>query len=277
MEVMPLAKERNADGPVVAFFDVDGTLVIRHPDAPGVEPTMRVTEAVRSFARAGGVPVISTGRSLIGVKRLLDLIPFRGCVTMDGAYVVVDNQVVVDRYFPIEMLECIVGEIERLGMEVFLEGTERCAELSPLGRPIFGEAPLATCLEDLRTINPDLRFGKIDFYGKGYDLYRKSRYLTHRLKYYNVGYSSHELVMPGVNKGLGAQHLLEALARGGCVPSHVFVFGDSENDLPLFEIADVAVAMGQAAKPVLEAADVVADSCENDGVAVALEQLGLLG
>lgn len=271
------ATKRDESGPVVAFFDVDGTLVARPPDAPGAEPTKRVASTVREFARAGGIPIISTGRALVGVTRLLELIPFCGCVTMDGAYVELGGRVVVDRSFPQPLLEQSVLEMQRLGMSAFLEGTEQCVEFSPSGSSLFGEVPLVTRLEDLRAIKPDLRFGKIDFYGKDYGLYRKSDFLVRELQYYDVGYGSHELVMPGVDKGTGARQLLAALANGGCVPKRVYAFGDSENDIPLFKVADVAVAMGQAAQPVRDAADIVAEACERDGVAMALERLGLLG
>lgn len=97
------------------------------------------------------------------------------------------------------------------------------------------------------------------------------------LGYYNVGEGSHELVMPEVSKGAGARALLaELTAAAGAAPARVFAFGDSENDLSLFEAADVAVAMGQAAPHVREAADYVAVPCADDGVAQAMEHFGLI-
>ncbi|OFK23958.1 HAD family hydrolase [Olsenella sp. HMSC062G07] len=62
----------------------------------------------------------------------------------------------------------------------------------------------------------------------------------------------------------------------GVVPSWVLVFGGSENDLSLFEVADVAIAMGQATSRVRHAADYTTECCANDGVATALERLGLI-
>lgn len=124
---------------------------------------------------------------------------------------------------------------------------------------------------------PDLRFAKVDFVDEAYGAYRASNFLMEELGYYNVGEGSHELVMPGVSKGAGARALLAELSAAvGAVPARVFAFGDSENDLPLFEAADVAVAMGQAAPHVREAADYVALSCADDGVAEAMEHLGLI-
>ncbi|WP_070641048.1 HAD hydrolase family protein [Olsenella sp. HMSC062G07] len=84
-------------GPVVAFFDVNGTLVYRDPiHGPEDYPGEYVCEALRTFAERGGIPVLSTGRSRVGITRLLDGVPFRGYVSMDGAYVVLDEAVIVD-------------------------------------------------------------------------------------------------------------------------------------------------------------------------------------
>ena len=52
--------------------------------------------------------------------------------------------------------------------------------------------------------------------------------------------------------------------------------GDSSNDLPMLEAADVGVAMGNSSAAVKAAADLVTDSLEEDGLAHAFERLGLL-
>lgn len=274
------AAGRDAGGKMlnVAFFDVDGTLVYRDPSSgPGVLPTPRVAEAVRAFAARGGLPVLSTGRSRTGIGELLDLLPFGGYVSMDGAHVVLDGRVIVDRCFPPELLQRMVAEMLRVGMPAFFEGTELCLELNGSGESLYNWGPVARSLEEMRAAKPDLRFGKIDFIDAAMEAYRSSAFLMDELEYYNVGDGCHELVMPGVSKGAGARALVEMLVEerdAGEV--RTYAFGDSENDLSLFDVVDVAVAMGQADEHVRAAADVVAPTCANDGVAVAMEQLGLI-
>lgn len=262
----------------VAFFDVDGTLVYRDPSSgPGVLPTSRVIEAVRAFAARGGVPVLSTGRSRAGIGELLKLLPFGGYVSMDGAHVVLDGRVVVDRCFPRGLLERMVAEMLRVGMPAFFEGTELCLELNGGGESLYNWGPVARSLDEMRAAKPDLRFGKIDFVDAAMEAYRSSAFLTEELEYYNVGDGCHELVMRGVSKGAGARALVEALVEErGAGDVRTYAFGDSENDLSLFEAVDVAVAMGQADERVRAAADVVAPACAADGVAIAMENLGLI-
>lgn len=269
---------RSHDGPVVAFFDVDGTLVYRDPvDGPGDYPSERVCKSVRAFTEQGGIPVLSTGRSRMGVTHLLDGLPFRGHVSMDGAHAAFDDTVIVDRCFPRDLLQRIIVEALRIDMPVLFEGTELCIELNTCGESLFNCGPVVKNAHELYATGLGLRFGKIDFIDDALEAYHNSEFLQRELTYYDVGDGYHELVMPGVSKGSGATALLNYLkVRMGVMPSRGLAFGDSENDLSLFEVADIGIAMGQAASHVRNAADYVTDSCANDGVATALEHLGLI-
>lgn len=73
----------------------------------------------------------------------------------------------------------------------------------------------------------------------------------------------------GVNKGSGLSKLLELLA---IEPGETMVVGDNDNDLPMFALAGLSVAMGQATPAVQRAADWVAPSFYEHGVAAALER-----
>jgi len=79
---------------------------------------------------------------------------------------------------------------------------------------------------------------------------------------------------PGIDKGTGLRHLLDHL---GLEPDQVLVIGDNYNDLPMFAVGGFSVAMGQAPDEVRRAADWVAPSFEDDGVAVTLERFILGG
>lgn len=74
------------------------------------------------------------------------------------------------------------------------------------------------------------------------------------------------------NKGDG----LKALAAEFGIPlSAVAVLGDQNNDLPMFALAGLSIAMGQAPQNVRDAADHVALSNDDDGVADAIERFVL--
>jgi hydroxymethylpyrimidine pyrophosphatase-like HAD family hydrolase len=74
----------------------------------------------------------------------------------------------------------------------------------------------------------------------------------------------------GTSKGSGLRHLLDRL---GLEPEECMVFGDWHNDLHMFEVGGVSVAMANAVDEVKAAAQIVLDrTCDEDGVACFLEQ-----
>lgn len=75
-----------------------------------------------------------------------------------------------------------------------------------------------------------------------------------------------EMFPPGVTKASAIEKLRERIAADRLV-----VFGDSLNDLPMLEAADVAVAVGNALPEVKEAADIVIEPNFTDSVARFIE------
>ncbi len=261
--------------PVVAFFDVDGTLTFRDPvTGPTNIPTRRVQDAVRRFVEKGNVAVVCTGRDLGGIRELLDCLPFAGAVTMDGTRVILHDKVIYSSTMPAEVWETALAEIRRVGMETLVSGPDGCLIVSENHDSDF--CRLMSHLEfyeDYVARGGRLDFAKLDFYETSLAACRSSEFLMSNFTYLNVGDGYHELVIPGNSKGEGARRLIDALPFA---PSRFYAFGDSENDLSILDAADFAVAMGNAADHVKAHADFVADSAQNDGVATALEALGLI-
>ncbi len=79
-----------------------------------------------------------------------------------------------------------------------------------------------------------------------------------------------EIMNASVNKGLGLEKLANSL---NILPEEIMVFGDEQNDIPMFDFAGQAVAMGNSAKIAKEHASYVTDSNDRDGIAKALDKL----
>lgn len=79
-----------------------------------------------------------------------------------------------------------------------------------------------------------------------------------------------ELLASGVSKASG---LAVVAGRLGLGPEDVWAIGDEWNDVPMFEWAGTAIAMGGAPGHVRAAADRVVASADDDGVADVLEEL----
>lgn len=74
------------------------------------------------------------------------------------------------------------------------------------------------------------------------------------------------------SKGIGLKILCNEL---NIDQSQVIAIGDSENDLSMLQVAGLSVAMGNGDENVKLVADYVTDTCDNDGVAKAIEKFVL--
>ena len=82
-----------------------------------------------------------------------------------------------------------------------------------------------------------------------------------------------EFVPKGYNKAVG----IAAVCRIFDIPREdTVVFGDSNNDLSMFEYAATKVSMGNASKAIMDLADHVTDDMFHDGIQKGLEMLGLI-
>lgn len=79
-----------------------------------------------------------------------------------------------------------------------------------------------------------------------------------------------EFTAPGVSKETG---LIQLLHRLQLDPETLLAFGDGLNDIPMLQLAGMGVAMENAWPEVRRAADRTALSNDQDGVAVALQEL----
>jgi len=82
-----------------------------------------------------------------------------------------------------------------------------------------------------------------------------------------------EVIPRSINKGQG---ILDICHATGISPEEVVAFGDAENDIPMLKTAGAGVAMGNADEKVKAAADMVTLSNNDDGIAHALEKLGII-
>lgn len=78
-----------------------------------------------------------------------------------------------------------------------------------------------------------------------------------------------ELVSPGVDKASSMDILLEKL---GLIREEMVCIGDGYNDISMIEAAGLGVAMANAQPAVLEAADYVTKSNNEDGVAAVIDK-----
>lgn len=76
----------------------------------------------------------------------------------------------------------------------------------------------------------------------------------------------------GINKQTAANHLLDML---NVLPQNTIAIGDDLNDIPLFSVSPITVAMGNAHSELKRIATHTTASCKEDGFATAIQMLVL--
>lgn len=260
----------------VAFFDIDGTLVWRDEKHLNGAPSPRVRAALERYVALGGSCVLCTGRPRGLVVPEVASLPFSGYVTMDGAHVERDGAVVREVAMPADLVRRALEEMERLDLSAIIESAELNVSLDR-GENWFSQVPTVRTAAQVERLRPDLRFSKIVFHDHELEKFLSSDFLRESFVLYRLGDGMNEVTVEGIDKGAGLLAYVEALPEP---PRRTFAFGDSENDLPMLEAADVGVVMANARPHVIERVRAlgghVTDDVLADGVAVALEHFGLI-
>lgn len=256
------------------FFDVDGTLLdVRHK-IHRVSPAVKA--AIQRLRERGDGIIISTGRSYSTLpETILDLKPM-GLNLNAGSYVLLEGKEIRNVHFSQETLDFILHRFADHKTVLLLEAgkisysNQYDSELGQELLDIFNLKP--DCFEPLKDTQ-GLRVNSIgvtfldqetprmleDFDEHGVKV------LPQPLKH------SYDVTVLGSTKQQGMEAIIEQVDLQG---GKVYAFGDSYNDMEMLAFADVGVAMGDAPDEVKEKADLVTDSCMDDGIAKALEKLG---
>ncbi len=279
-----------ADGRAAAFFDVDGTLIWRDPDAMhklssssedatelvmGECPTEATYDAFRRMRENGHATFICTGRPLFLLQQgIRDLEP-TGYIASAGAYVRIGDEVVRDDHIPYELLMEAAQVFFDAGINIEIEGNERNVALySDDQRSLFPRTVTAHSVEELEPHVRRYHFAKFCAHNMTAERIEPVRaYCEGRFTVCNMQLNSYEFSPIGLDKGSGIR---AALAHVGIDASRAYAFGDSENDLSMTEAVGTFVAMGNALPHVKECADYVTDDVRDDGVATGLAHFGLI-
>ncbi len=268
------------------FLDIDGTLT-----RPGCnEPPESALEVIREARGRGHKVLLCTGRNPDMLEPVLRY-GFDGAVAIGGGYVELDGEVLFD--YP--MTEKQRDEAMRLfrengvfrtieardasycdeGMGEFLrqasggnsellrwrEAIERDLKIRPIseydGRPIYKIVFMCSSAEQLA---PAIEKLNRDFY-----------FLVQDMAAANC--INGELINRKFDKGSGVRRVAESL---GIPLEDTVGFGDSMNDAEMIKTVGIGVCMENGSPALKKMSDLVCPSVEDDGLAWAFRELGLV-
>jgi Cof subfamily protein (haloacid dehalogenase superfamily) len=272
--VLDLPEQLDAKGVQAVAMDLDRTIL-----GASLELTPRLVDAVKATAASGVVPIVATGRMLrssrpfalqLGVTA--PLICYQGAMVADpqtGEWLFHDPM-------PVELAREVIAAcrtrdqhcnvyvddelyVDELNLYALEYARHAKLEAHPVGdlerwltRPttkvvVVGEPELLDALQiELREI-----FAGRVFIAKSLPFFL-------------------EVAQPEVSKGSALHWVCRRL---GLDPAHVVGFGDGANDLELLQEAGFGVAVANADPLLMEHAQAIVPSVEEDGVARFLESL----
>lgn len=256
-----------------AFFDVDGTLVSFQLG----QITQRLRGDLLALRERGVLLFLATGRSRQDLERtgMLGDLRFDAYVTLNGHCCYDGQGVYLDEPIPREDLEAACGvlrthpdmaalmagngesyvnQLNARALEIFqYMHTPPYPARDPswmLEHPVYQFIPLVEQGEEGRFLAVMPHCTSTRWHPKGVDI-----------------------IPAGEGKAAGVRATLD---RYGLKREEIIAFGDGVNDLSMFGLAGVSVAMGNAVQEVKASADFVTSSVEQDGICQALRHFGLL-
>jgi len=278
----------------IVFIDVDGT-ILEHGSriAPGTP------DAIRAARAAGHLVYLATGRSASDIHPRVAEIGFDGAVTNSGALVTSGGEVVIDRPLSREHADRMIGALKARGIRYFLQtrdgvyASDDMAELmreyaaaidarEAAGEEVRPEDSLVGLAQRTFPSVDEADLDRIDKavfvsdHPEGMDELIADlgdQFLIVPGSMPLPGGSNGEINEADTTKGSAIELLLERL---GIDAADAVAIGDSWNDIEMFQVCGVAVAMGNAHPELKDLADFVTTDVLDDGIANAFRRLGLI-
>lgn len=263
--------------PRLAAFDIDGTLITRQGAV-----SERTGAALASLAEAGVITVLATGRPWPQTESVLRRAPVLSyAVCLNGAVVmdVAAGERIADR--SMTHFEAIkAAEIARKLLPDVSLGLDM-ADGRHLWEHSFAPEMPADLMADISVAHVDDAIAAVDgavltwlVHVPGMGTLEIVEALAPHMplgtEIRPSGLDMAEIAAAGVSKSTGLEIICQ---RYGIAAADVVAFGDGLNDVDMLRWAGIGFAMSNAAPMVQTAADRIAPSNEDDGVAVVLEAM----
>lgn len=256
----------------IIFLDLDGTLWT-FEKIPG-----SALEAIEHARKSGHKIYINTGRTRCEVPQFLLDMNLDGYCFGSGSEIIVDNKQVL--FEPLKKRDTQFIQHIAKDSGFSLEGSkmtftseknrERMRQFNTdnrMGNRFLSFPDISTMTDDdyNQVMKVSIHF---DSLSQREEILRQ---LPKHLTFTNFMHLGGEITHSECNKATAIQFVKNYYEE----EYKTVAIGDSENDLPMLEYADISVAMGNGVKEVKEKADYVTDKIDNDGLYKAFKYLKL--
>ena len=261
----------------ILFIDVDGTLV-GFKDGEQYIPESAI-QGLKKARENGHLTYLCTGRSQAEIGSIMD-IGFDGVIGAAGGYVTYLGNTIFHKKLPKQSIEEIVAYLNENKVAFYLESNSGlyCNEqMLEFNKQFFNSSSNFTDLcKELQKADYD-DINKISFlsstlsYKEINEKYGNDFYMV-KASWGVENTEAGEISNLGINKATAIHYLLDYL---NIDEIETYGFGDSMNDIEMFNCVDHAIAMGNSRHGVKELAQFVTKDVLDDGIAYALKHYNL--
>lgn len=253
----------------IFFFDMDGTLL---PHGSDQNISNEDVESLKKLESLGYEVVLNTGRSLSMCLDQLKQYDFKTCITSNGQSIIRNNEVIYEGKFLEEDVNYWIDYAKSNGLVIGFQTKDKQYILRSENVEEYRERCFGSLNMDMPTIvecyDSSLNVLQIWLIGEIDNLELRDDF--DYFKWHNIAL---DVQLKGVSKGSGMNVLLDYL---DCSNATIYAFGDSYNDLPMFELANISVALGNANNDVKSVANYVSKKVDDSGVSFYLKEHGLV-
>ena len=230
-------------------FDLDGTIIIDNKMLYSI-----LYETLKSLEKREEKIVFATSRSLRGVKKVLPKhLLNHPLILCNGAFAVLDNEVIAQASIPKEVYEKICYYLEKNNIPFYLD----------MGNEIF--IPKDSKLDFFKILKEEAKNERVyyewsNIRGKVYkigvitrissDILKKIEDISEKIKIYQHTDKTIDIVPENCSKW----KMLQELGLTADVKKTI-VFGNDANDMEMIQNADIGVAVCSSNKKLCEVAD----------------------
>lgn len=261
------------------FLDVDATLYSKEQRCVPESAVKAIHEAQKN----GHKVLINTGRPLVYFEKEILDIGCDGYLCSNGVHILYEGESIYHKTIPEPVIKQIQEICEDHGIYGTFEG-EKCSYFRDHNvdfHPHYGFMITAFELAPYmahefnwdHVENPDKA---IVFTGPGSDaagFVKALDSISDTMDYIRIDDTQYEILLKDHDKGTGLKYIADHL---GVSLDDCYAFGDSNNDISMFEAAGHGIAMGNACDELKDVAEYVTTSVNDDGLYNGFKHFGLI-
>lgn len=254
----------------ILFFDIDGTLLSHR--------TLQIPESakksIRKAKEKGHLVFINTGRTISVVNKEIKELGLDGYICGCGSYIEVDGEVIYSNDIDKSKYTEIINKIEEYDLDVVLEGREAVY----YNRDTSTDAILTDFIKNNYPVSTykdeNLQFDKMYMkYGDNENLKDFCDFTKDLFDFIDHGNGGGEMVPKGHSKATGIDFVLN---HYNIDDKDSYAFGDSNNDIHMFERVTNSIVMGNGNPELFENATFVTKDIDEDGIEHAMKHFNII-